>query len=199
MSDWQISGTYVEACNCEAACPCIFFSPPTEGECKVILGWRIESGDYRGVDVAGLNTAMLAYAPGNMKDGNWKVALYLDQRASEAQAEGLQGIFSGAAGGHLASLGPLIGEVMGARAADIRFEGGGKRFSLSVDGAASVEIEAIAGQGGGAVDITGHPLAIAPGQPATVARSTSLSIDDHGVHCEIDGRSGLFAPFQYQG
>ncbi len=100
---------------------------------------------------------------------------------------------------HLASLGPLIDEVMGAHDPDIRFEADSKRFSLSVDGAASVEMEAIAGQGGGAVNITGHPLAIAPRQPATVARGNHLSIDDHGVHCEIDGRSGLFASFQYQG
>jgi hypothetical protein len=35
---WNVEGTYIEACNCEAACPCIFFSPPTEGECKVIIG-----------------------------------------------------------------------------------------------------------------------------------------------------------------
>ena len=22
MSDWQLAGTYLEACNCEAVCPC---------------------------------------------------------------------------------------------------------------------------------------------------------------------------------
>ncbi|MBV8106863.1 MAG: DUF1326 domain-containing protein, partial [Hyphomicrobiales bacterium] len=24
--------------NCEAACPCIFLSPPTEGECNALAG-----------------------------------------------------------------------------------------------------------------------------------------------------------------
>jgi len=28
--------------NCEAACPCVFLSPPTEGECKVLIGWHID-------------------------------------------------------------------------------------------------------------------------------------------------------------
>jgi hypothetical protein len=39
---WSVEGTYIEACNCEAACPCIFFSPPTEGECKVVVGWHVD-------------------------------------------------------------------------------------------------------------------------------------------------------------
>jgi hypothetical protein len=34
---WKVEGAYVEACNCEAACPCIFLSPPTEGECNVLV------------------------------------------------------------------------------------------------------------------------------------------------------------------
>jgi len=27
--DWSVSGSYMEACNCEAACPCVMLSPPT--------------------------------------------------------------------------------------------------------------------------------------------------------------------------
>jgi len=41
---WSVEGTYIEACNCEAACPCIFLSPPTEGECSIFVGWHIENG-----------------------------------------------------------------------------------------------------------------------------------------------------------
>ena len=32
--EWKVTGTYFEACNCDVACPCIFLSPPTTGECK---------------------------------------------------------------------------------------------------------------------------------------------------------------------
>jgi len=42
--DWSVSGSYMEACNCEAACPCVMLSPPTSGECTVLLGWHIEKG-----------------------------------------------------------------------------------------------------------------------------------------------------------
>lgn len=94
MTGWRISGSYFEACNCEAICPCIVFSPPTSGECVATLGWRIEDGRHGDTDLAGLNVVMLATTQGNMKDGDWKVALYVDERAGAAQAEAIGAIFS---------------------------------------------------------------------------------------------------------
>jgi hypothetical protein len=38
------------------------------------------------VDLAGLNAALFAYAPGHMLEGKWQVALYTDERASQEQA-----------------------------------------------------------------------------------------------------------------
>jgi hypothetical protein len=197
---WSVEGTYIEACNCEAACPCIFLSPPTEGECKALVGWHIDKGRHGDAVLDGLNAALIAFAPGNMKDGQWKVALYLDNRGDEKQKAALQGIFSGADGGHIANLGPLIGEVLGARPAKISFsEGANRQFRFEVDGAASTEIAPIQGQGGGTTEIKGHPLAISPGQPMTVSRASRLKIDDLGIKCDVGGRNGFFAPFAYQG
>src|SRR5262245_54847840 len=176
---WSVEGTYIEACNCEVACPCIFFSPPTEGECKVVVGWHIDKGRHGDAVLDGLNAALIAYAPGNMKDGKWKVALYLDERGNDKQRAALQGIFSGADGGHLANLGPLIAEVLGARPARITFDkGANARFRF---------------------EIGGHPLAISPGQPVTASRSSRMKFNDYGMTCKIAGRNGFFAPFAYQG
>ena len=86
---WSVEGTYIEACNCEAACPCIFLSPPTEGECKAVVGWHVDKGRHGDTSLDGLNAALIAYAPGNMKDGQWKVALYLDERGNDAQRTAL--------------------------------------------------------------------------------------------------------------
>jgi hypothetical protein len=35
---WGLSGTYFESCNCDTACPCVFLSEPTEGDCTVLVG-----------------------------------------------------------------------------------------------------------------------------------------------------------------
>ena len=75
---WKVSGTYFEACNCAAACPCVFLSAPTEGNCTVILAWHIDQGSFGGASLNGLNVALLAHSPGHMMQTKWKVALYLD-------------------------------------------------------------------------------------------------------------------------
>jgi hypothetical protein len=34
---WKVRGTYFETCNCAVACPCVFLSAPTDGECTVLI------------------------------------------------------------------------------------------------------------------------------------------------------------------
>lgn len=57
-----------------------------------------------------------------MAEGNWKVVLYIDQRADEAQQEALSSIFGGQAGGHPALLATFIGEVLAVEHLPIQFE-----------------------------------------------------------------------------
>jgi hypothetical protein len=164
-----------------------------------MVGWHIDQGTFDGTTLDGLNAALLAHSPGHMKDGNWKVALYVDERADEAQSEGLMGIFSGQAGGHIANLGPLIGEVLGARPAAIGISASDGNFSLSVAGLGSAEAEMIEGQGGGAVTVAGHPLAISPGETAIVGRTSKLEIDDYGFKLNLSEKTAMSAPFSYSG
>ena len=92
-------------------------------------------------------------------------------------AQPCRGSSPGADGGHIANLGPLIGQVLGARPAKITFESGPKaHFRFEVDGAASAEFEPVEGQGGGTAEIKGHPLAISPGKPVVVSRASRLKI-----------------------
>ena len=85
----------------------------TQDNCDVLLAWHVINGSKDGVDLSGLNAVMAVHSPKRMTDGGWKVALYLDDRASAEQSEALGAVFSGGAGGYLADLGPLIGEVAG--------------------------------------------------------------------------------------
>ena len=129
----------------------------------------------------------------------WRVALYLDDQASEAQANALGAIFSGAAGGHPAVLAAHIGEVLGVAAAPMTFEGDDSSRSIRIGEVADVKIAAIAGQGGAQVTVADHPLAIAPGHEAVVARSDHLRFTDHGYEWDLSDGNGLFSPFNYDG
>ena len=200
MADnWNISGTYFETCNCEAACPCVFLSPPTTGECTLFIAWHIDEGSFGDTSVNGLNVALAVHSPGHMTQVQWKVALYLDDKASQAQQEVLTQIFAGQAGGHFAVLGQHIGEVAGVTNAAIEYQAEGKKRSIRIAGIAEADIEAIQGVGGADVLVRDNPLAIVPGEPQVVARSGRLSYNDHGMNWELSGKNGFYSPFTYNG
>ncbi len=133
-----------------------------------------------------------------MKDGNWRVALYTDANASEDQTAALSAIFSGQAGGHLENLGPLIGEVLGAKPASIKLVEDGKRFSMSIDDLMSGQYELVEGQGGGEVQVTGHPLAPVPDVPFTVGRSERFRFSDYGIEVDVAQKNAFSTAFSYQ-
>ena len=200
MSDkWSLAGTYFETCNCEVACPCVFLSPPTTGDCTVLVGWHIDKGSSGSVDLGGLNVALAVHSPGHMVTTKWQAAVYFDSKASEAQKNALTQIFTGQAGGHPAVLVSFVGEVLGIKSVGIDYHADGKRRSLKIAGVVEAEIEALSGAGGADVTISGHPLAIAPGYPATAAKSKKLSYHDYGQQWEVSDKTGFFSPFAYQG
>lgn len=196
---WKLDGSYFEACNCEAACPCVFLSPPTTGECTVLVAWHIDQGSFGDVKLDGLNVALAVYAPGHMLEVAWKAALYLDERADQNQQEALTQIFAGQAGGHPARLGEHIGEVLGVKSTAMDYQAKGKRRSIRIGDVAEAEIEAVAGQNEADITVRNHPLCIAPGHPAVLARSKKLNYQDHGLQWHISERNGFYSPFTYQG
>lgn len=195
---WQLEGTFFEACNCDVVCPCLFLSDPTGEDCTVLVAWHIEKGRDGKIRLDGLNMALAVLAPGNMAQTKWKVAAYVDERADDKQRESLLRIFGGKAGGHPAVLASFIDELVGAAFTKIDFEASGDRRRLTIPDIASVEIQGIKGQGDGPVTVSGHPLCIAPGFPATVAKSTQLTYRDHGMDWSVTEKTGAFSPFAYQ-
>lgn len=198
--NWKINGTYFEACNCDAACPCIFLSDPTQGECEALVAWHIDEGAFNDVKLGGLNVALAVHSPGNMATVKWKAAVYFDDSASESQKDALMQIFTGQVGGHPGKLVPHIGEVLGVSSLPMTYRAEGKQRSLKIEGVANAEIEALnTGQGGADITVDNHPLCIAPGYKAVVSKSTEFTYKDHGFDWQFSGKNGFYSPFVYQG
>jgi hypothetical protein len=176
----------------------VFTGPPTNGECDALIGWHIDKGNFGDTRLDGFNTALFVHTPGHMLQTKWKVALYVDQKADAKQRDALTKIFSGGAGGHLAALGPLIGEVLGVKSATIDYRANGKNRSLTIPQVAQMEIEALAGQGGQDVTISNVPFTAVPGYPAVVCHSKQLSYHDHGFNLQVSQKNGFYSPFSYQ-
>ena len=194
---WKIEGSYFESCNCEAACPCVFLSKPTDGECGVMIAWHINKGKFEDVALDGLSVAFAVRSPGHMAQVKWDAAVCLDERANEKQKEALSKIFAGQAGGHPAALASHMGNIPGLASVPIEHQAKGKQRRMKTPNVAEASIEALEGQGGAEITVTNHPLRIAPGNPAVTARSKKLSYKDHGMSWELSGKNGFFSPFQY--
>lgn len=143
--------------------------------------------------------ALAVHSPGHMAKVKWDAALYLDSKANEEQKNSLMQIFGGHAGGHPAALGPHIGKVLGVKSVDFKYSADGKKRSLEIPNVAEAEIEAIEGQGGSQVTISNHPLCIAPGEAAVVAKSKKLRYHDHGMNWQLSEKTGFYSPFSYKG
>ena len=174
-------------------------SPPSTGDCTVLAAWHVDEGRFGGVNVGGLNVALAGHSPGHMAKVKWDAALYLDAKANDAQRNALTQIFGGKAGGHPAALASFIGRVLGVKAVKFDYSAIGKRRSLKIPGIAEAEIEAMKGQGGSDITITGHPLAVAPGESAVVAKSKKMSYTDYGMKWEVSEKNGFYSPFAYKG
>jgi hypothetical protein len=72
----------LEVCNCRVLCPCWIGEDPDQGTCDTIVAWHFDKGTVDGVDVAGTTIAVLAHVPGNILQGNWRAAVYVDDKVS---------------------------------------------------------------------------------------------------------------------
>jgi len=201
---WSIDGEYFENCNCAVACPCIFSaeppftSTPTEGACEVAFAFHIDAGSFGDTRLDGLNAGLIARPPGPMIDGNWQVALYIDERADQQQHDAIQAIFAGAAGGTMGAFAPLIGEVLGIKSAPISYSVSGKRRSVEIPGFMSMAVGPVPSAMGEDVEMVArnaHPFApegvvMAVGQPGS-------TWSDYGMRWDNSGRNGHYAPIHW--
>lgn len=196
--DWKLQGGYFETCNCEAACPCVWFQPPTEGECKLLVAWHIDNGHLEQLRLDDLNVALACYAPGHMKDGGWHAALYIDERADARQEAAIARLFGGQAGGHPAILMSFVSDVLGVHRVKIDYREEGEQRHLHIPDIAQATIEGIKGINGELSSIANPPLCVVASHPTTVGRSKQYEYHDHGHHWSFSERNGYYSPFTYQ-
>jgi len=199
---WQIAGDYFENCNCNVVCPCLFSpnapltSKPTAGACEVAFAFHVDRGDYGGVTLDGLNVALIARTPGAMADGNWSVALYLDERADEQQRQALQAVFTGSVGGPVAALAPLISTVLGVKPVPITFRKEGKHRSIEIPSLMQMAVHAVPSMNPDE-EIwakNAHPFASSVAMAVGDEKSTWT---DYGMHWDNAGKNAHYAPINW--
>jgi hypothetical protein len=184
---WQLEGSYFETCSCDVICPCTasLALGATNDRCNAMLVFHVQSGEVDGTDVSGQTVAAIADTPKVMSEGNWRLGVFIDAAASDEQAEKLGAVFSGALGGPMEALGPLVGENLGVERLPIEVHEDGLKHSIRIGEAVDFEVEDIVPFGvesGEPAKLTGifHPA----GSELTVAHATRSKIDAFGIQYE---------------
>ena len=158
--------------------------------CRVTLVFNIREGEIEGTDVGGLKVAAIADTPKVMTEGNWRVGMFIDDQATDDQADKLSAVLGGQLGGPMAALGPLLGEVLGVERVPIEVVDDGLRHSVRIVDAIDFEIEDIVPFGvetSTPVRFDGmfHPV----GSNLTMAEAKRSRIDAFGI--QYEGKTGL--------
>jgi hypothetical protein len=96
---YRVKAESVEACNCQHGCNCQFAGFPNEGKCEFIIGYAVTDGRFGNTSLSGVRAVVVAKYPKAIHEGGGHVALFIDETATEDQANGLLTILSGKVGG----------------------------------------------------------------------------------------------------
>ncbi len=193
---WSVKGSYYEACNCHAICPC----RKTDGfstdrssyrYCQFILSWWVRSGHHNGTKLDDIKVVMTGYWDQDLEGVPWYVKLYVDERADEGQLAALSNIFLGRAGGNI-HFTERIAEVLDVQLARIELDHTKDAQWIKLGKIAQANVKRpVDHKETVTCGITGHDK---PGQEYVC----SLKVDDSPFKWEFEERCGFATNFAYR-
>ena len=200
---WSLRGEYMESCNCDYLCPCIFTNPQgpvTHDYCTAVLVFRIDEGKFGETALDGLKFALMIRSGKVMADGNWIFAGVVDDSADDAQRAALAAIVGGDAGGTPAVIRQnLVSDFRGIAFSPISFEIDALRRVAASPDIFAFEIEGVASRNRSGeplyIDNTAHPAS----RRLALARSKETHVHGFGLDLALvgQGNNGHYAPFTW--
>lgn len=190
---YQLEGTLLEVCSCETLCPCWIGEDPDQGTCDTVIAYNLTTGTIRGVDVSGLSLVNVGHIPGNVLAGNWRLAMYISEEATEEQMNAMLDAFGGKLGGPLADLAQLIGEVVSIERAPISHTIEDGAGTLQVGDKVDCAMAPYRGPDGSVTTLNNSIFSTVPGAPAYVGKAERqrINIPEHGYQWELEGKNAI--------
>ncbi|HEY7269053.1 MAG TPA: DUF1326 domain-containing protein [Dehalococcoidia bacterium] len=198
---YSLEGSLLEACSCGVLCPCWIGEDPDGGECFAFNAYCFDKGQIGGTDISGLNLVNIVHIPGNvLAPRSWKVAMYVDARANEAQKKALVGVFSGDFGGPLGDLSGLIGEVLAVESAPISHEIRGGAGVISIPGVLEAAMAPFKGPHGEVTTLRDSLFSTVPGSPAYVSKASKnkVNLPQFNMVWEFEGRNAIQSDYKME-
>ena len=192
---YSIEGSYYEACNCDAICPCrrqngMEGGLSTYGICDFLLSWKLIKGNLGDVSLDGLMVCMAGSYDDNEPGSPWSVIIYVSQQATDAQVHSVSQLFSGEAGGNMFFT-ANINKIVAVRRAEIALDHTAKSEVIKIMGAAESRVQNyVEFDGTVSCGIPGHEH---PGHETV----SSLSVKDGPFDFSYEERCGFSTSFKY--
>jgi hypothetical protein len=200
---WELSGEYMESCNCDYLCPCIFTNPQAEAthdHCTALMVYRIDRGRHGDVALDNLKFALVIRSKRIMSEGGWVFGCVVDETASEAQRQALGSIVSGTVGGPPQMIRDnLVSDFRGIEFRRIDFTMDGLRRATEIPGVLAFAVEGVASRNRSGepfyIDNTAHPA----NRRLALARASKTEVKGFGLDLSLIGKgnNGHYAPFAW--
>jgi hypothetical protein len=166
-----------------------------QGWCGTAIAVRAREGNSDGIDLGGRTVVMAADFPGpTLFDGNATARLYIDADASPEQRRELEAIMTGAKGGPLGALAPLMSTWLPSRSAQIDIDETGDVIEITIDGSLGFESRRLRDTQGSDFTLRGGGFISAMGMEEVALAPTGGSWTDPDLR-KFDVKSGARGDF----
>jgi len=190
----------LEACTCHSICPCWIGQDPDGGTCEGVIAWHFDKGAINNIDVSNLTIAIATFIPGNALSGNWRAAVYMDDKATPDQEKALLDTYTGKNGGPVADMAQLIGEVVSVERAPITFAVEKGKGHFRIGGAVEAEMEPFEGATGERTTLLDAAFSVIRNAPAYVGYAPKMkaSCPTVGLNLDLQGHSAVQGSFLFE-
>ena len=194
---YQLEGRLLEVCTCNVLCPCWVGEDPDGGTCDGLLTWRVDKGTVNSVDVSGRTISLLCHIPGNILEGNWRVRVYVDDKATPEQKDALLSVWSGKLGGPVADFAKLVGEVIAVEQVPITFDMKGVDGIVKVGDSVSASLKPFQGATGKETTMYDTIFTTIPGSPAYVGKAEHYKANTPEFQIDLTGHNAVSGTFKF--
>lgn len=197
---YTLEGQILEACSCNAPCPCWIGDDPDGGACDSFVAYNIERGQIQGIDVSGLTLVKIVYIPGNVFAGNWRAVVYVDGKGTPEQQQALIKVFNGELGGAIADLAKFVSELLEVRIAPIEYHIQEGKGTIKIGDVLESEMEPYRGPEGKPTKMVDAVFSTIPGSVAYIAKASvhRVNIPEHNLNWEYNGRNAIQGFFRFE-
>jgi hypothetical protein len=198
---YHLEGQMLEVCDCRVLCPCWIGEDPDNGTCESMLAYQIDKGTIDGMDVSGHTVAVVAHIPGNALKGDYRAAIYVDDRTSPEQEKALLDVYTGKQGGPAVELSSMFGEVVSVRRVPITYAVDQGRGTLKIADVGFADMVPYLGPNGAITTLSDTIYSTIPGAPVFVSKATRFVSKDPllGHDFDISGFNALQTTFVLDG